>query len=168
MNSNNQRLILIILGIVAVTAVAAVWIWSSHNRYYMMVGDKGIAYEVDRKSGETWMLHGNVKKKHVDPDDRRKEEQPLPSHEQSKVTGNGSLSNGIFSGKIYNGSNWHITRVVLTVDAQEEDGTSRWKRDFSDDAKVSPLSTGLFKITVIGDSGVKKAPWAIKQIYGHP
>jgi hypothetical protein len=168
MNFITQRLILIILGIVAVTIVAVAWIWSSHNRYYMMVGDKGIAYEVDRKTGETWVLRGGEKTKQVNPDEHRKEEQPLPSYERSKVTGDGGLSYGSFSGKIYNGSNWHITRVVITVDAQEEDGTSRWTRDFSDDLKIAPLATDSFYITVTGDSGVKKAPWAIKEVYGHP
>jgi hypothetical protein len=50
-----------VLGIVAVACLIAFYIWSSHNRYYIVTGGQGVAYEVDRETGETWALLGRSK-----------------------------------------------------------------------------------------------------------
>jgi len=55
----------------------------------------------------------------------RKNTKLLPSQEQNKVTGNASLAYGSFAGKIYNGSNWIITEMVIRVVAKEGEGVVR-------------------------------------------
>lgn len=156
-----------VTAIVAVAGVIAFWIYSSHNRYYIMTSSQGIAYEVDRKTGNSWALIGERKIQQESPDVKERQERPLPYDERTKVTGNAGLNYGSFSGKIYNGSTWIITRIVVNVTAKEQDGSVRWARDFSDDVKINPLETGHFSVTVTGDEGVKDAPWNIKEIYGY-
>jgi hypothetical protein len=162
----NKTLILVV-SIISIAIVAIFYVWSSHNRYYIMTSSKGIAYEVDRKTGKSWALYGDRKILQEGTDTRDKPEKPLPLAERSKITGNASLSYGSFSGKIYNGSSWTITRIVINVTAKEEDGSVRWSRDLSDNVKISPLETGHFSVIVTGDHGIKKAPWTIKEIYGY-
>lgn len=162
-----NKTVIWVTAIVAAAGVMAFWVYSSHNRYYIMTSSKGIAYEVDRKTGKSWALIGGRKIPQESPDIKEQPEQILPYAERAKVTGNAGLSYGSFSGKIYNGSTWTITRIVVNVTAKEQDGTVRWTRDFSDDVKISPLETGHFSVTVTGDEGVKDAPWNIKEIYGY-
>lgn len=50
--------------IVAAAIVVAAYIWSSYNRYDIVVGDGIIAYEVDRKTGKTWYIRGDRKNPH--------------------------------------------------------------------------------------------------------
>ncbi len=157
-----------VVAIIAMATVVAFYVWSSHNRYYIMTSAKGIAYEVDRKTGKSWALIGNRKILQESPDTRHNPERPLPYAERAKITGNAGLSYGSFAGKLYNGSSWTITGIVVTVTAKEEDGAVRWSRDFSDGVNIAPLETGHFSVTVTGEHGVKDAPWTIKEVYGYP
>lgn len=156
-----------IAAIIAAAAVVGFHIWSSHNRYYIMTSSKGVAYEVDRKTGKSWELIGGRKIEHESPDIKERPERPLPYAEATKLTGNAGLSYGTFSGRIYNGSGWVVTRVVVNVTAKEEDGAVRWSRDFSENVKIKPLGTGSFSVTVTGEHGIKDAPWGIKEAYGY-
>ncbi len=48
--------------------------------------------------------------------DNSRTEQSLPADQAAKVTGNAGLSGyGSFSGKIYNGSDWILTRMIVRV-----------------------------------------------------
>lgn len=152
--------------VIAVILLVGFYIWSSHNRYYIMTGSEGVAYEVDRKTGESWMLYGGRKIPQEGPSSKRHQE-PLPHAEASKVTGNAALSFGSFSGKIYNGSSWTVTRIVINVTAKEADDTVRWSRDFSENVTVSPLSTESFYVSVTGAHDIKDAFWTIKQVFGY-
>ncbi len=162
-----NKTVIWVVAIIASACVAAFYVWSSHNRYYIMTSSKGIAYEVDRKTGKSWALIGTRKIAQESPDIKEKSERPLPYAERAKVTGNASLSYGSFSGKIYDGSSWTITRIVINVTAKDEDGSVRWCRDLSDDLEISPLETGHFSVTVTGEHGIKDSPWYIKEVYGH-
>ncbi len=156
-----------IAAIIAIAAVLAFYIWSSHNRYYIMTSSKGVVYEVDRKTGKSWALIGSRKIEHNSPDIKERSERPLPYAEAAKITGNAELGYGTFFGNIYNGSGWVVTRVVINVTAKEDDGSVRWSRDFSDDIMIKPLNTQSFSVKVTGEHGVKEAPWNIKEVYGY-
>lgn len=153
-----------VAAIIAAAAVAVIYIWSSHNRYYIATSSKGIAYEVDRKTGKSWALIGGQKIPQQGPD---KPGRPLPNDEKTKITGNARLSPGSFRGKIYNGSSWKITRVIINVVAKEDDGSIRWDRDLSVNVSIVPLATSKFSVLVAGDAGIKTAPWYIKQVFGY-
>ena len=157
----------VVLGILALTALSAFYIWSAHNRFYIMSGSQGIAYEIDRKTGETWMLRGGNKTPHNWPQSRAKSVEEIPPFDSAKITGNAGLGSGLFSGKIYNGSSWTVTKIIVTVTAKEENGSTRWTRDFAHDIQIQPLTTASLYITVTGEQGIKEAPWAIKSAWGY-
>ena len=169
--SRSPRINLTVAVVSAVLAIAALggfYVWSSHNRFYIMAGSQGVAYEVDRKTGETWMLRGANKTPHKWPQRNAKLVEELPSSESVKVTGNASLGSGVFSGKVYNGSRWTVTKLIVTVTAKEENGDIRWSRDFAEDGlEIRPLTTGSFYISVAGDQGTKESSWSIKGVWGY-
>ena len=165
MNKN----VIAVVSIIATAFIVVFYIWSSHNRYYIMTSSKGIAYEVDKKTGESWMLHGGKKVPQESPErNKKQEEKELPFEESTKITGNASLSYGYFSGKIYNGSSWTVTKIVFNVTLKEEDGKIRWSHDFSDNVTVAPLTTEKFIISVTGGDGkFENIAWSIKQVFGY-
>lgn len=162
-----NKTVIAVVGIVAVACLLGFYIWASHNRYYITTGSQGVAYEVDRKTGESWVLYGERKVPQRGGGEARQKERELPYETSSKITGNASLAYGSFSGRLYNGSDWVVTRVVIRVSAKEKDGTVRWTRDFSEIVTIKPLTTESFSISVTGDEGITKAPWNIEKIFGH-
>jgi hypothetical protein len=163
-----NKTVIAVAAIVAVACLIAFYIWSSHNRYYIMTRSQGVAYEVDRKTGESWRLYKDRKIAQQGGGESRQKEQELPYAEASKITGEAGLSSyGLFSGKLYNGSDWTVTRVIVSVSAKEEDGTVRWSRDFSEALTIKPLTTVSFSVTVTGDQRIKEAPWNIKKVFGY-
>jgi hypothetical protein len=139
-----NKTVVAVVSILAAASLIGLYIWASHHRYYIMSGDRGVAYEVDRKTGESWMLYGEKKIPQQGGAESRHKEQELPSAEAAKVTGNAGLSYGLFSGKLYNGSDWVVTKVVVNVSAKEDDGTIRWSRDLSEAVTIRPLTTESF------------------------
>jgi hypothetical protein len=59
MNKTN----IIIIAIVAVACVATFYALQSDNRYCVVIGAEKVAYEVDKKTGESWVLSGANKVK---------------------------------------------------------------------------------------------------------
>jgi len=92
---------------------------------------------------------------------------PLPIIEQLKVTGQAELAFGSsFQGKLYNGSNYKLEKVVITITAREESGAIRWVRQFKDEIFIAPLKTGRFEVEVIGAEGAELS-WDIDKIEGY-
>lgn len=91
----------------------------------------------------------------------------LPLEEHIKVTGNAGLNYGSFSGKIYNGSNWTITDMIIRVIAKEKSGSVRWDRKFKESKVIPPLSTESIYVSVTGDEGVTSFEWNIEEIRGY-
>lgn len=164
-----NKTIFFIAILLVVGTIVTIYIWSSYNRYYIMTGKEGIAYQVDKKTGKTWVLRGTQKIQQEDPEslDKYNKEKELPYMEQLKITGNAGLSFGSFSGKIYNGGSWTVTLVLINVTAKENNGSVRWSRDFSEKILIEPLSTNYFSITLTGSEGITDAPWYIKKVYGY-
>jgi len=131
-----------------------------------MSAANGRAYEVDRKTGETWLLVGTQKLPHSQTE---KKAQRLPYIEHIKVTGNAShrARYSDFDGKLYNGSSWKLTRVVFTLEAKEADGSVRWSRDHSKTLDLPTLQTGSFSVKLVGDTGASVSWTAIKEVYGY-
>lgn len=158
-----------IAAIFAVACLIAYYIWSSHNRFNIITGPQNVAYEVDRKTGESWLLAGARKIPQQTEAEIRKKEQDLPGFEARKITGNASLKQqyGTFSGDLYNGSDWTVSKVVINVSAKEHDGKFRWSRDFSVPVEIKPLSTSSFSVIVHNCQGIGEAPWSMRTVSGH-
>lgn len=159
------------VAITASAAIAAYYVWSSHNRFELLAGPSGSSYKLDRATGESWFLRGVTATPHRHPNgdaNSRAQAQLLPPSELAKLSGQASLSAifGTFSGKVHNGGQWIVTRLILSISAKGEDGVVLWNRDHSANVTIEPLETANFSVTVIGEHGVKDTSWAIKEAYG--
>ena len=157
------------IGILCVTAVViGVLFWPTLYRYDTMtlVGNT-LPVRMNRLTGNTeyftmgqWLAQKD--------EEAEKKSTVLPLAEQAKVSGNAGLSGyGLFSGNIYNGSNWTITDMIILVLAKEKDGTVRWDRRFKTTAVIPPLSTRSIQFSVTGDDGVASTSWSIEEIHGY-
>lgn len=162
-----NKTVIAVVGILAATCLIAFYIWTSQNRYYIMTGSQGVGYEVDRKTGESWMLRGAHKIRQQADDEGHEKEAVLPYADAGKITGNAGLRSGLFSGELYNGSDWVVTRMIVNVSATVKDGSTRWSRDFSTAVRIEPLTTGRFVISVAEDEGITNTQWALKKVFGH-
>jgi len=165
--NTTSKMILAVISILTVAGLVVFYIWSSHNRYYIMSGSEGRAYEVDRKTGQSWLLYGARKIEQQGDEESHRKDAELPFEQASKITGNASISYGSFSGKLYNGSEWTVSRAILSVTAKNESGTVLWTRDFSTSLNIKSLTTGSFDVSVAGDYGVKNVDWNIKSVFGY-
>jgi hypothetical protein len=143
-----------------------VFVWPTVHKYDKLTLD-GDTYplRIHRITGKTEMFSGEwetVKETPPTPKSTK-----LPPWDAAKVTGNASLSGyGSFSGKLYNGSSWHITRIIFRVTAKESDKSLRWDRQFDDKIKIAPLSTSKFFVSVIDDKNVD-FEWDIVEAWGY-
>jgi hypothetical protein len=86
--------------------------------------------------------------------------------DQANVTGTAGLSYGsFFEGNLYNGTNYYLRNVVISITAKEKSGKIRWERQFSDDVFIKPLTTGSFQVEVVDAKGAN-LEWAIQEIKG--
>jgi hypothetical protein len=156
------------IGILVLSALVALYIWTSHNRFYVVRSSSGEAYEIDRKTGQTWLLDGEEKTPMTGPKPvstyATPRETEIPSDQAAKITGTASIYKGELYGKFYNGSDWSVSRIVITV--SEEEDTNSWTRDYSKEVEVSPLTTENFTIALDGSNKAKMSNWVIKQAFG--
>ena len=162
----NKTVIWVVV-LIAAAAVAAFYVWPSPNRNNIETGTDGVASEVDGKIGKSLALRHSTKAAHKGRDIKKKPERILPNAEQAKVTGSAELSFGRFSGEVYNGSKWTITRIVFRVAEKEEDPSARMTRDFIKNIVVGPRITRSFSGLTIEREGMKNAPYSIKDVYGY-
>lgn len=163
-----KKTVVIIISIISITILIGLYIWVTHHRFYAIQGAQGVAYEVDKKTGESWVLFGALKSPQQKKEKKYNgKEKELPFVSSDKITGNASLGEDYFSGKIYNGSDWIVTRVIVRVSAIESDGTVRWSRDFSAPVTINPLTTEPFSVMVSGSQGIKKWSWDIIKVFGY-
>ena len=151
------------------------WFYLGANRYTIInAGAPGVAYEIDRKTGRTWMIRGGVKTEQIDPDQEKLISESLtgrlPAQEWAKVTGNAAFSSysDTFAGKLYNGTEWVITRFVIKVKCMEADGSERWTREFRVEQEIPSLTTKSFSFAVTGQEGNPKFEWSISDLLGRP
>ena len=56
-----------IIGILAVASIIAYYFYLQNHRFYIISTANGIAYEIDRRTGQSWLLSGNKKIPQEDP-----------------------------------------------------------------------------------------------------
>jgi hypothetical protein len=184
---SQRNTVIAIVAIVAVTGLIAFYIWSSHARYYIVVTSKGAAYEVDRRTGDTWELRGSRKIPHSNSEEiqskekqaEEKKSEELPQADAIKITGEADLEDvgymtvtgtslsGDFGGKLYNGSDWVVTKLLFNVTAKEASGNVRWSHDYIwEGYPIDPLEAFYFDFPVTEYKGVTKTTWSIRKAYG--
>jgi hypothetical protein len=156
---------------VVITAIAVLigwYIYLQNMRYIVTGSQQGIAYQIDRKTGESWTIYPGRREKNRGPNlERIKKEYPLlPEEEQSKVDGNATLRSESFSGTLYNGSNWTIKEVIVRIIVKEKDGSTRWDRLFREAVTIPPLTTGDINFDIVGGQDFDSFEWGLKEIKG--
>jgi len=146
------------------------FIHSSFNRYSLFTAKDGKTYEVDKRSGRTWLLDGKKKVPVEDIDASRPilEEIEMTKDEVAQIAAEARLSNGTFLGRIYNGTDKPLTRVIMRVTAKETDGTVRWSRDYTEGLFIKPLTTGHFNISVTDGDNLGDVSWVVTQAFTRP
>ena len=82
-----NKTVIAVVVVVAVACLIGLYIWSSHNRFYT-TGSQDVTYEVDRKTGKSWVLAGVRKILQQREGESHKKEEELPFAAASQVTGN--------------------------------------------------------------------------------
>jgi hypothetical protein len=154
--------------ICATVILIGILFWPTLYRYdRMTLGRNTLPVRTHRVTGYTeYFLNG----KWIPQEGQQssKKSKMLPLDERIKVTGNAGLNgDGSFSGKVYNGSSWTITDMIIRVIAKEKNGSVRWDRKFKEAQVIPALSTARIHITVTGDENVASFEWNIEEIRGY-
>jgi hypothetical protein len=161
--------------------------WSENSRFYLANGKDGIVHKIDRKSGETWTFKNGSEIKHH-------KEQEIPSYEAGEITGRGGYDRAIsysssyntdtnkepelkstFSGTLYNGTNWHITKIEFSLDNSKKIGTTkkdgkkfeRWSRNFRAKVFIDPKGNGSFSFDTGEGHWNEATEWGIQTVWGY-
>ncbi|MDD2721128.1 MAG: hypothetical protein PHH47_07470 [Gallionella sp.] len=71
----------------------------------------------------------------------------------------------LFEGNLYNGTNYYLRHIVISITAKEKNGKTRWVRQFADDVFIKPLTTGNFQVQVVDAEGAT-LEWSLKEVKG--
>mgnify|MGYP001106720057 CR=1 FL=1 len=158
---------LFIICVCVTLLIAGVLFWPTLYRYDKI--GNSIPFRINRLTGYTEYFADG--KWNPEEGHEKLTIQTLPIDEKVKVTGNASFAYGYkpesFSGKIYNGSDWTITKFILRIVAKEKDDSIRWDRKFSESKTIKPLSTSSFSISVTGTEDVSSCDWYIVEVLGY-
>lgn len=167
--------------IFAVLTLFAAAVWPTLYRYEKLTSS-GHTYlvRVNRMTGFTEMLQGT---RWVPEEGSRRPvaTQPLPEAELKKISGNAQIDKiwETFKGRIYNGSEWTVSELTVTVTALKlgppgkEGGSFRayvtaWTRNFRiPDLDVPPLEVREFSVKVTGAEEAAETEWKIVAARGH-
>lgn len=146
------------------------FVHSSNNRFALVINEDGKTYQIDKRSGKTWLIEGDKKTPLDDPAAPRPklEEFEVAPEELKKLQVEGRINKGTFFGKLYNGTDQPLTRVTFKVNAREADGRLRWSRDFTEGMFVKPQTTGRFAITVTDGDDVGDVSWTVMKAFTRP
>ncbi len=179
--NSKSREIVVVTGILStVVGLIAFYIWSDHNRYYIIPGSGGAAaYQIDRKTGQSWVISGNQKfeltvnevgavKAQAEKPEIKVEE--LPQKEvQDMITGTGSGSqySGDFEVHLHNGTEWVITGFTIKLNLLDEDGKELWAGELDRGGiQLYPRNTGTFFLEY-PQRKFDKTRWDVVHAYGY-
>lgn len=138
---NNKSLIAIIF---IFALVIGFCFWPTIFRYEKMkIGNEEVPLRINRLTGSTevWALTNWVQESKLgDPE-------ALSEEELSKLTGNCSLEQGFFRGKIYNGSDFHLSSIEFRVCAWFDQGSVDELKDGSLFSLLEYASTDFWEFS---------------------
>ncbi|MDA1050608.1 MAG: hypothetical protein O3C40_09020 [Planctomycetota bacterium] len=144
--------------IVATISLIGYYLYLTNDRYYILTSGMGVAYEVDRRTGETWVLHGSTKRRQVD-----QSLEAMPDSDKSRITvENAALTFESFSATLHNRSEWTVEELVFQIITDEQ--SMQLKKAI----KIEPFSTVRFSITTdVGDGASRRFNWELQQVRGY-
>jgi len=147
-----QKTILGIVALIVFGAVVAYYSYLDHNRFKVTTTTShGIAYEVDTKTGESWMLAGATKVRQEDPKAFGKATEKtieLPHEALTMLHGTAAVSRiNHIECAIYNGSNYEVTELYVRVVVKNEVGNDEIDRIYMMSPEYSSRGGLPFKNT---------------------
>lgn len=145
-----QKTLIAVVSIMVAGMFMIYSISASHNRFAMLLAANGQTYEIDKRSGEVWLIQGDSKIPVGDPAAPRPRltELEMSPDELDALSVEAQVINGTLMGRLHNGGQTPLTRVVLTVKAHEPDGAPRWSREYNEGLFVKPMASERFMIAL--------------------
>ncbi len=155
-----DRNTIIICGIICITLlIFGMLFWPTLYRYdKTAIGETTVLIRGNRFTGYTEILNG-VKWQKV-PTIIEKETQEIPIEAIVKIS-----TRGVFDGKggyvfaIYNGTEYTIKRIRLSIVADTNRKKKLWQRVYETPIDVPPFSMGTTSITLIDETPLATASW---------
>lgn len=153
---------------VAIVCAAAMFGWlkySESQRYSIMNSGDGVAYRVDRKTGETWIIHGRVISAVKEPE-RPKQLVAVPSSVLQALISKSDddfLIPDYFGGKLYNPTSWYIKEVTVAV---FNDG-KYWRQELVRTINLPPKSSDSFTVKTVGGTAAGARNWELVSALGY-
>ena len=100
----------------AILVLLASTVWPTLYRYEKVsIGPSTFPIRVNRFTGFTEVFRG-IRWEPQEGSGRHVRTDPVPTDQLAKLTGNAGLTSwGTFSGKVYNGSDWVVRELVVSV-----------------------------------------------------
>ena len=173
--SRNKTIIIVAI-IFAVAIIIGLYLYLENERYAIVGTQKGIAFKIDRKTGESWTISPGKFEKNtalifIKKKDTSVYYEKLPIDEKNKIKGRALLNKyGSLSGTLYNGSsNWTVKEIIVKINLIKKNGKTIWERLYRELITISPLTTKKFNIYLFNNSYFtfsESLEWKIEQVKG--
>jgi hypothetical protein len=149
-----KNAIIICALICATMVICGVLFWPTLYRYDKIGGKSPV--RINRLTGHTEILYASGWEREISD----KELQAIPKEEIGKIEIMGAFDGeGNYKFNVYNGSEWNIKRIKLSISLEIEDGKGKKdkQRIYETTANILPFSTGSCSINLIYAPSNKKA-----------
>jgi len=98
---------------------------------------------MNRITGFTEILYSSGWKRIIENDEA------IPKDEIAKIEIRGDIEGEYYKFVIYNGSNWTIKKIKLSIGAKDVQGRKIWQRIYETTVNVNPFYTGSYSIKLM-------------------
>lgn len=170
MTSAQQKVRWGIVAAAIIILLSLYWAWLRSQRYTLLNGANGMAYRIDRATGETVAIRGTESWLVPTPQDES-DLANAPETVVSDIHGRGGLSEynkGIFFANLHNASSWTLRQVRFML-FREVNGQTAWSRVYSVPCYLKPESTEKFEFETV-DAHLREGEfgWRVIDAKGTP
>jgi len=140
-----EKIAIIICALICTTIIiCGVLFWPTLYRYDKFAGK--LPVRMNRLTGYTEILYGSGWERKVSD----KELQEIPKEEIVKIGIRGSFDGkGCYNFTIYNGCEWDIKRIKLSIGLKDGNGKKIWEKIYESSTNIRPFSIGSCSITLM-------------------
>lgn len=163
------KITLLFGGILLLIVVANFLVWKSFDRYSLAHGGDGYVYQLDKRTGHSWLLVAGQKVPVREIVAQQEHElRELNILEQMSVTGSASAafsSGGVctWNFAIHNGLDSAIEELVIAFTLKDSSSSNLWTRDYRVRETIEPLASKTISLQIPGSSLDSKFEWIIKK-----
>lgn len=147
----DKNAIIICALICATLIICGVLFWPTLYRYDKIGGK--LPVRINRLSGYTEILYDSGWERTVSD----KEIYAIPKEEIAKIKTIGDFKEGCYKFNIYNGSDWTIKRIKISIVLKDGNDKKLWERIYETMANIRPFSTGSCSLELMVNDYVQLA-----------